>query len=104
MGTDTMPPALLRDRIVAGDAVAKSASDLGLPGRAVVYIEGGWCVSLIDRKSRFLRKDAVRFVALLTAARVQEPTLAGHIMVRTAPVCSQARAWLAARKIQVEQL
>jgi len=58
----------------------------------------------VDRKSRFLRKDALRAVDTLAAAaeHVGRP-LQGFVLVRTAPVCSKARAWLEEQGVTVEQ-
>jgi len=59
----------------------------------------------VDRKSRFLRKDAQRFYDTLEVVRRQRgEAICGHVMVRTAPVCSKARAWLAERDVSLERL
>ena len=100
-----MLPSSLRQRVLAGEIESIPVSDLGMRGRGVVYLTELWCVSLIDRKSRFLRKDAHKFIDLLAAVRSRHgEAVQGHVLVRTAPVCSQARAWLAEQGVDVEQL
>jgi len=100
-----MLPSPLRARLLAGELTATPVADFGLRGRSSIYVSEGWCVSLIDRKSRFLRKDAQRFFDTLEAVRGQRGDgVCGHVMVRTAPVCSKARAWLAERDVSLERL
>ena len=96
-------PADLATAIQNGTSAGVSAKDLGLRGRAMVHIHNGHCVQVVDRLSRFLRKDAERFTELLAAARLHTGCdLKGSVMVKRAPVCSQARAWLADQGVDVE--
>jgi hypothetical protein len=95
-------PRDVLDAIFAGTAPEVSAQELGLSGRAVVHIDGDHCVQLIDRNARFVRKDAERFRELLAAARLHTGReLMGSVVIRSAPVCSQARAWLESQGIEV---
>ncbi len=99
----TAPRGFL-DSVLEGAAPATPVGDLGLRGRGSVYLQGGRCAFLVDRKSRFLRKDAVRVMEtlVLVSEHVGRP-LEGHVLVKRAPVCSQARAWLEEQGVQVEQ-
>ena len=100
-----MLPNSIRQNILSGHLTATPVKELGFRGRGGVFLVEGWCVSLIDRKSRFLRKDAQRFEDILAVVRRQKDSaFAGHIIVRTAPVCRQARAWLAERGVSMEQV
>ena len=97
----TLPSALVT-AIENGTSTGVSATDLGLRGRAEVHIHEGHCVQVVERRSRFLRKDAERFAELLAAARLHTGCeLAGSVVVRRAPVCSQAQAWLEAQGIHI---
>ena len=92
-----------RERILNGTATGTPVRDLGLTGRSNAYLNDNLCAVLIDRKSRFLRKDAQQFVDVLVAAQHHaDRALKGHVLIRTAPVCSQARAWLEGQGIVVE--
>ena len=81
--------------IRSGTLPSIAVKELGGRGRKVVYVAQQQMGSLIDRKSRVLRKDAEAFVGDLTLARAHfgEP-LQGVLVVQQAPLCSQARAWL----------
>ncbi len=100
-----MLPTPLRHSVLSGEITPTPVGDLGLRGRAGVYLIDDWCVSVIDRKSRFLRKDAHKFLEVLEAARghVNAP-ISGHVIVRTAPVCRQAQRWLEEQNISLERL
>ena len=94
-----------RQAIIAGTAEGITLKELGLRGRGEVYVLDGTCVRFITRSSRFLRKDAEGFVAVLAAASshtAQE--LIGHVLIEKAPVCSKARRWLEERDVEVETL
>ena len=92
-----------KEEILSGKAIATPIKSLGLKGRGVVFINDSDCVRLIDRASRFLRKDAEAFVAILAAASSStKQTLNGYILVRRAPVCSKAKAWLNERGVTIE--
>ena len=94
-----------RESILTEGAVGTSLKTLGLRGRGEVFIFDSHCVRLIDRSSRFLRKDAEKFVEVLHAASThQGRSLKGHIMVRRAPICSRARAWLDTQGVSMESL
>ena len=94
-----------RASVLAGTATGTPLKSLGLRGRGEVYIHEGQCIRLIDRASRFLRKDAEGFMTVLTAASDAAGTpLAGHVLIRRAPVCSKARSWLNDQGISVETI
>ena len=94
-----------RETILNGTATGTPVRELGLTGRSNAYLSEEVCAVLIDRKSRFLRKDAQQFVDVLVAAQhYAERELTGHVLIRTAPVCSQARSWLEEQGIAVEQV
>ncbi len=96
-------PADLVAAIQDGRSSGVSAKDLGLRGRAMVHIHKGHCVQVVDRTSRFLRRDAEKFAELLAAARLHTGCdLKGSVLVKRAPVCSQAKAWLAGQGVEVE--
>ena len=85
----------LTEKVLAGSHPSTALKDLGLRGRGVVYIANDELVQLIDRSSRVLRKDAERFCLILaTASEKSGQVLRGHLLVRRAPICSKARAWL----------
>jgi|GEM_PF-2008288 hypothetical protein len=92
-----------RQAVLNGSATPTPLRELGLSGRSNAYLDEGVCAMLVDRKSRFLRKDAELFVDVLAAARHHAGhDLAGVVFIRKAPVCSQARAWLEGQGITVE--
>jgi hypothetical protein len=100
-----MDPKYVVECIESGTALPLLPRDIGLTGRAPVYVIQDRCVSIIDRKSRYLRKDADRFLTLL--ARVQEHqnrSLSGWVGIRTAPVCSKAKRFLEENQVQVHLL
>ena len=84
-----------KKKLLDGKAVLTPVSELGLSGRREVYIESSCCAVLIDRKSRFVRKDAQAFVEILDAAREHTGRpMDGTVLIRRAPVCSKAREML----------
>lgn len=94
-----------RASILAEQATGISMRALGLRGRGEVFIFGVHCVRLIDRSSRFLRKDAETFVEILRAASShQGRSLKGHLIVRRAPICTKARTWLGAQGVTIESI
>ena len=94
-----------RASVLDGTATGTPLRSLGLRGRGEVFIHGGQCVRLIDRASRFLRKDAEGFMAILGAASEATGTpLSGHVLIRRAPVCSKARRWLNEQGVSVETI
>ena len=94
-----------RASILTEQATGISMKALGLRGRGEVFIFDVHCVRLIDRSSRFLRKDAETFVEVLRAASLhQGKSLKGHIIVRRAPICSKARTWLGTQGITIESI
>jgi len=65
----------------------------GLPGRQNLYLNRKHLIWVVNRKSRFLRKDADRFLewqAKLSHSLNCE--LKGTVLVCHAPICSKARA------------
>jgi len=94
-----------RKSILGGRTQPTPVSELGLRGRREAYLGSSWCAVLIDRKSRFVRKDAQAFLDLLEAARTHcGSDLAGTVLIRQAPVCSQARAMLESLGIEVTEV
>ena len=93
----------ITERVLSGAVAATPVSDFGLRGRGVVYVTDGYLVQLIDRSSRVLRKDAERFWTILESAVAKEARpLQGMLLVKKAPICSKARAWLENRGVQVD--
>ena len=94
-----------RNDIVEGRCEGVALAELGLRGRGEVFLLDSSCVRLISRSSRFLRKDAEAFMAVLHAAsgHVSKP-LQGHVIIECAPVCSKARKWLQEHGVSVETL
>ena len=94
-----------RTLILTAQATGISVKTLGLRGRGEVFIFDTCCVRLIDRSSRFLRKDAETFIEVLRAASAhQGRSLKGHIIVRRAPICSKALTWLTAQGVTMESI
>ena len=94
-----------RASVLDGTATGTPLKTLGLRGRGEVFIGEGQCVRLIDRASRFLRKDAEGFMTVLSAASEAAGTpLAGHVLIRRAPVCSKARRWLNEQGVSIEAI
>ena len=95
----------LKKKILDGKAAFTPVSELGLSGRREVYLGSDCCAVLIDRKSRFVRKDAQAFVELLEAAREHTGrALDGVVLIRRAPVCSKAREMLASLGVDVVEV
>ena len=94
-----------RHLILTGKAKATPLKQLGLRSRGEVFILDSSCVRLIDRSSRFLRKDAESFLNILSVASASVGrNLVGHIMVRRAPICSKARQWLDTQGVTIESI
>ena len=94
-----------KDLILSGYAQGTPIKRFGLKGRGEVFIVDESCVRLIDRASRFLRKDAEAFARVLGAVSAAEGRpLRGHLLIRRAPVCSKARLWLNEQGIQVDSI
>ena len=94
-----------RQAIVDGTMAGTPMKDLGLRGRGEVHLTDSACVRLITRSSRFLRKDAEAFMAVLDAASSHsDRKLNGHVLIEKAPVCSKARRWLEEQGVTVETL
>ncbi len=70
------------------------AKQYGLPARTVLYTTDEGLLQVIDRKSRFVMKDAEQFLVRREKLR-SEYDIALSLAVRTAPVCSKARKRLA---------
>ena len=93
-----------KDLILSGYAQGTPIKRFGLKGRGEVFIVDESCVRLIDRASRFLRKDAEAFVRVLGAVSAAEGRpLRGHLLIRRAPVCSKARLWLNEQGIHLDR-
>ena len=94
-----------RDLILSGHAQSTPIKRFGLNGRAEVFIVDESCVRLIDRASRFLRKDAEAFVLILGAASAAlGRSLKGYVLIKRAPVCSKASAWLNEQGVVVHKI
>ena len=94
-----------KQQVIDGSHQGTPLKDLGLRGRGVVHVHESDLIQMIDRSSRVLRKDAERFLEVLnTAQDVEGRKLKGHLLVRRAPICSKARAWLEERDVRVEQV
>jgi hypothetical protein len=94
-----------QNRVLEGDITPTPVKVFGLSGRGVLYVDEGRCASVIHRKSRFLRKDAERFVSSLEAvSEHRRETLQGEVLIGQAPVCSQARAWIEEQGVTVTML
>jgi len=94
-----------KEDVLSGVVDPIAVSSLGLKGRSKVYVTSTHCGVVIERESRFLRKDAESFVSALEAARLSSGRmLSGMILIRRAPVCSQAKRWLEDQDIEVSIL
>jgi len=95
--------ASIKVKVLNGTLSARPLKEFGLKGRASVFINRGHCIKLIDRSSRFLRKDAETFLRELEViAKETDKALVGHILIRRAPICSKARAFLEASGVSIE--
>ena len=83
-----------KDLILSGYAQGTPIKRFGLKGRGEVFIVDESCVRLIDRASRFLRKDAEAFARVLGAVSAAEGRPPGPSAHTQSPVCSKARLWL----------
>ena len=91
-----------RDLILSGYAQGTPIKRFGLKGRGEVFIVDESCVRLIDRASRFLRKDA-SFVLFSVPCRQPRSPTQGHLLIRRAPYAqrpaygsmSKASTWIA---------
>lgn len=92
-----------KDQILSGAAEGTPLKHFGLRGRGEVFIIDETCVRLIDRASRFLRRDAEAFITVLEAASTSlKRPLSGHLLIRRAPICSKARVWLNDQGVAIE--
>ncbi len=91
--------------IEKGTADNISVKELGASGRASLFHAPPNFVQIIDRTSRFLRKDADRFQKYLALARAKfGQQTKGVVVIKGAPVCSKARVYLEDSGVQVLQL
>ena len=94
-----------KDQILSGVATGTPLKRFGLRGRGEVFIIDETCVRLIDRASRFLRRDAEAYIAVLEAVSTTlKRPLKGHLLIRRAPICSKARVWLNDQGVGVEHV
>ena len=94
-----------RDALLGQKLAPRPVSEFGLKGRKDVYLDAQNCGVLIDRKSRYLRKDAHGFLALKEALEThQGRSLKGWVLLRTAPLCSKAKALLDDAGVHIEQV
>ena len=91
--------------ILDGSVEGVLLKTLGLRGRGEVFIIQGVCVRVINRSSRFLRKDADAFLEILKAVQQKNADpIDGQVIIQRAPVCSKARAWLETHGVAVLSL
>ena len=65
----------------------------------------GYCGVLVDRKSRYLRKDALAFLEIKEAVEHSlGATHNGLVLLRRAPLCSKAKKMLEESGVVVEIL
>ena len=94
-----------RQALLEGTAPTYPVQDFGVSGRTKVAVTSTHCGLLIDRKSRYLRKDAQRFLSLKSAIEDQRGhSLAGLVLLRKAPLCSKAKGLLEDHGVTVEQV
>ena len=94
-----------RDKILNGEASETTLKSLGLRGRGAVFLFDTTCVRYITRSSRFLRKDAEAFAAIVQqVSAVKDTAFNGHVIIQKAPVCSKAKLWLEERSMTIETL
>jgi len=94
-----------RDDLLGQNVTPVPVSEFGIKGRKEVYLDGQNCGVLIDRKSRYLRKDAHGFLALKEALeKHQGGSLKGWVLLRTAPLCSKAKTLLEEAGVHIEQV
>lgn len=92
-----------REDLLSGKTPPRPISDFGLKGRRTVVVSEGHCGVLIDRKSRYLRKDALGFLEIKKAVeqRLGAPHR-GLVLLRTAPLCSKAKSLLEESGVVIE--
>ena len=94
-----------RDDLLGQKLTPKPVSEFGIKGRKEVYLDGKNCGVLIDRKSRYLRKDANGFLDLKHALeKHQGQSLKGWVLLRTAPLCSKAKTLLEDAGVHIEKV
>ena len=82
-------------KILDGTAKSVPLKGFGLKSRGEVYLSQKYYVRLIDRKSRFLRKDAETFLKEFEQVQEHEGrSWTPALLVKQAPMCSKAQAWL----------
>ena len=94
-----------REELLSGTTPPTPVSDFGLRGRRSVVVSKGYCGVLIDRKSRYLRKDALSFLEIKEAVdNSLGATHDGLVLLRRAPLCSKAKKLLEDSGVIVEIL
>ena len=92
-----------RDALLSGKLPASPVSEFGLKGRKEVVVFQGHCGILVNRKSRYLRKDALAFLDIKSAVEDQLGTpQKGLVLLRRAPLCSKAKALLENSGVSIE--
>ncbi|MBT3222483.1 MAG: hypothetical protein HN348_25705, partial [Proteobacteria bacterium] len=75
--------AALLKAILDGSAVSRPVSDFGLRGRKSVFLSGQAAGILVERKSRYLRKDALQAEELFQAVgATQGQDVKGLVVLR----------------------
>lgn len=92
-----------RAALLNGTAPTFPVKQFGVSGRKTVAVTATHCGMLIERKSRYLRKDAQAFMGLKTAIEDHsKQPLSALILLRGAPLCSKAKALLNDNGITIE--
>ena len=94
-----------RQALLEGTAPTYPVRDFGVSGRTEVSVTSTHCGLLIHRKSRYLRKDAQRFLSLKSAIEAQRgQSLLGLVLLKQAPLCSKAKSLLEEQGVIIEQI
>ena len=78
---------------LAGQLQQITARELGLRGRALLHVDGGRAVQIIQRRSRVLRKDTASSLLMMEEAQRRNTQLRQLcVLIVGAGLCSKARA------------
>ena len=94
-----------RNALLDGSAPTYPVREFGFPGRKEVSVTETHCGMLVDRKSRYLRKDAQGFLDLKSAVeRHRGHSLVGLVLLKGAPLCSKAKALLNENGVEIDRV
>lgn len=94
-----------RQALLEGTAPTYPVRDFGVSGRTEVSVTATHCGLLIHRKSRYLRKDAQRFLLLKSAIEAHRgQSLSGLVLLTQAPLCSKAKSLLEENGVLIERV